>query len=153
VDGAKAAAQVDPDRVQALVHLEWHLLCSLSKWSELLLAVKVSRGEASLSAGQEVRRLGRQYLTDARDVLRRVRKADTVMTGRSVWARLLSTDGIALGAYRDSEAAHDARNRRAEVQALTAVRAPLPVPVTTSPVRLMLKAASAPTEATEHAAV
>ncbi|MGY1659656.1 hypothetical protein ACI78Q_00340 [Geodermatophilus sp. SYSU D00705] len=141
VDQATAVEAIEAERVQNLIHLEWYLLRSLKKWGELMLARKADRRENSLSAAQEVRRLGEQYVDDAREALQRIKNADSVMAGRSAWARLFSTDGIVLGAYRDGEAASAACARRTQVQALTAVRKRLPASVAAGPARLELEAA------------
>lgn len=143
VDQAKTAAQIDAGRVEKLIHLEWYLLCSLNKWGELMLATKAGRGEHNLAAATEVRRLGEEYLDDARTVLREIRKADSDMAGRGIWERLFS-HGLLFGWLKDNSVESDAIARRREVCQLTALRKRLPAPIAASPVRLQLEEASPP---------
>lgn len=129
--------------MEKLIHLEWYLLCSLEKWGELMLATKASRGEHNLAAATEIRRLGEDYLNHARTVLQKIQNVDSDMAGRGLLDRLIS-HGLVFGWLHDNRVERDATARRGEVCQLTAVRNPLPAPITPPPVRLQLEEASPP---------
>lgn len=143
---AKAAAHIDTERVEKLIHLEWYLLCALNKWGEMVLAAKAGRGENSVAAAEEIRRLREDYLQDARAVLHKIKRADSDMAGRSLLKRLF-TQGLPLGWWRDNDVKRAAVARRTAVCQLPAVRRRLPAPFAAKRVRLQFDPAPPPTAA------
>src|SRR3712207_2651934 len=110
----------------------------------MMLAAKAGRGENNMAAADEVRRLRKDYLKDARAVLGKIRKADSDMAGRSLWKRLF-TQGLPLGWLHDNHVRCAAVARRAAVCQLPAVRRRLPAPSAPKRARLEFEPASPPT--------
>lgn len=117
------------------------MLSSLDKWGEMMLAIKAGRGEGSLSAAEEIGRVRETYLGDARAILQKISRTDSVMARRGLIDKLLH-DGLVFGAKHDTDTERKACSRRADVRALTAVHQRLqPPPIAGTSVRLRLAAA------------
>ena len=113
---ANASSDVDPDRLKNLLTLEFFLLRSLSRWTELMLASKELRGSMSIDQGTEARQLVDTYTEQVRSAVQQIWSADTYAHGRPWYERLMK-DGLILGDHNDGEARDRAVQNRKRVQA------------------------------------
>lgn len=112
---AQRARELDPQRVANLATLEYYLLRSLARWTELLLATKARRGELVGDEAMLARRSMEKYFSTARSTLEGIACADSQIRGRRWWDQLV-THGVVMGAARDDDIKREAIQRREEIQ-------------------------------------
>lgn len=115
VAAAKSSLHVTPERVQHLVTLEYYLLRSFHRWTELMLTWKSQSDEATPSNIVAARDRVTTYTKDACDNIERIRLTDTAINGRNPWTRLLK-DGFVFGALNDRRNTDTATRNRAAIQ-------------------------------------